>query len=966
MRYIITLVFAFIIFYSKAQTECINEVSTNPVHPSNNSLPPLSNGSDNLFYLNGLNVNQVFDAPGTGWDGLWKGYETSNMFFAGIPLPIMKNINVESGTLPYYDYLFDGPKPLTENGWELLLVNLGRFPNDNDEIPVAAANLHQFPYIVIYNKYLGKIRVFCKFGLDQTVFEAADAVEISLQYTDPKKVSGAMRLYEGMNQSLDMKTDIVMITSVAKAQNFGNTWYSTDFQIAYDPCTCFYPSEIKLLFSQIKEQDLVAHSRTVTLEDQPLIDNDLVVKPTDWLSGFDYSGETVEGGLAMAKSLDVMIERYIAELEQYKIDYANVVAENKEVNKRLAVMKLFDKVVLKGAGQLVSNFLAFDFWGDIEENAKELLGKDSTDNDVIDKKALEKMGKKFLASGVSGLKTLITGEIKPLPEEPNMPTATFSETSYSGKITSRSDYAGPKFYTPGTYGSSGTGRPVIGEVYNYPVYNEVLGTFALLKKPKLEIGEFLFFGENKVFQKTSQTIINVKNLGLQRYQSWTKAYKFGLAEKLEFAFNDVLDIKDYNIDVSFVIKAKRKNLDIPSTSIISGFHDSGKFVNTLITNDNIENFNPIYSKGMAYRYYYDNPIVELADWDPNNVTSLTDKREFHFETPFIPIDAMMPFENSIGIKNEAVSFRFEQINDQELENIDYEIINNQYVFDLSDPGITKPEYLNPIETGFEYVFEIEMRLLIDIEFNDVDEFGNPHVATEIHTYKIDPSWISNGDWASYPKDITQYQENLNFHDINFNGEQVDGCSLSNKTYTCRAWYDIKIDGDLTTSNNYSANLIAGNLVTVVPEANVNPEISYWIEPILDYSQPMPKATLAQVKDFCDGNLNVAGSYLANISSKSSIIDTLSYNDNLNKGINNVDYSVSLFPNPAGNRVTVQLSSLVEGTRIIIVDMMGRTIPVEISQEGRSYQIALDHLQSGSYMVRVVNTEGTINKRLIKK
>jgi len=806
MRHLTTLILILCVFYSKAQTECINEVSTDPDNPTNNSLPPLSNGSDNLHYLNELDLNQR-GAPGTPEFGLWLGYETTNMFFAGIPLPIMKNINVESGTLPYYDYLFDGPKPLTKNGWELLLVNLGRFPNNQDEIPVAAANLHQFPYIVIYNKYLGKIRVFCKFGLDQTVFEAADAVEISLAYNDRKEVSGAMRLYEGMNQSLDLKTDIIRVTSVAKAQNFGNTWYSADFQIAYDPCTCFYPSNINLLFSQIKEQDIMAHSRTITLEDQPLIDNDLVVSPTEWLSGFDYTGETAEGGIAIAKSLDIMIERYIAELEQYKIDYAAVVAENKEVEKRLAVMKLFDKVLLQGAGTLVNGLLNFGFWEDIEKHAKELIGKDSTDNDVIDKDALNKMGKKFLASGVSGLKTLIAGEVKPLPEEPNMPTATFSETSYSGKITARSDYAGPKFYTPGTYGSTGTGSPVIEEVYNYPVYNEVLGTFALLKKPKLEIGEFLFFGENKVFQRSSQTVVGLKNLEMQRYQSWTKAYKFGLAEKLEFAFNDVLDIKDYSISTSFVIKTKRRDLNKPHTSIISGFHDSEKFVNTIVTNDSIENFNPIYSKGKNYRYYYDNPILDLADWNPYVIDSLTDKNEFHFETPFIPIDAMMPFENSIGIKNEAISFKFQQLSEQELENLEYEIIDNQYVFDLSDPAIIKPLNHNPIETGYEYDFEIELRLLIDIEFNDNDEFGNPHVATEIHTYKIDPSWISNGGWASNPTNITQYGENLTLHNINFDGGPVDGCTLFNNVYTCRAWNDIKIDGDLTTSNNFSANSI---------------------------------------------------------------------------------------------------------------------------------------------------------------
>ncbi|WP_107037405.1 hypothetical protein [Brumimicrobium mesophilum] len=99
MRYLTILILTFCVFSSKAQTECINEVSTDPDDPTNNSLPPLSNGDDNLYYLNKSDVNQVYDEPGTGWDGLWEGYETTNMFFAGIPLPVMKNINAASGNI---------------------------------------------------------------------------------------------------------------------------------------------------------------------------------------------------------------------------------------------------------------------------------------------------------------------------------------------------------------------------------------------------------------------------------------------------------------------------------------------------------------------------------------------------------------------------------------------------------------------------------------------------------------------------------------------------------------------------------------------------------------------------------------------------------------------------------------------------------------------------------------------------
>lgn len=124
------------------------------------------------------------------------------MNFAGTPLPQMSSIMSDQGNLPYYDYIYNGPKPLTESGWELLLVNVGRYPDDIREI-TGSNDFRSFPYIVIYNKYLGKIRVFCKFGLDQTVHEATNAIEIYLSFESVNKYSGAMRLYDGKNQSLE-------------------------------------------------------------------------------------------------------------------------------------------------------------------------------------------------------------------------------------------------------------------------------------------------------------------------------------------------------------------------------------------------------------------------------------------------------------------------------------------------------------------------------------------------------------------------------------------------------------------------------------------------------------------------------------------------------------------------------------------------------------------------------------------
>lgn len=746
------------VFSSSAfsQTDCKHYVSTDPDNPSNlNSLPLFANGSQNDQYLNGFDWFPI-GAPGTPDEGLYLGYNLTNMNFAGTPLPIMSNIMSNQGTLPYYNYIFNGPLPLTENGWELLLVNTGRFADDITDIPISSADLHAFPYIVIYNRYLGKIRVFCKFGLDQTVHAAADAVEISILFSNIDEYSGLMRLYDGMDRPLDVNTDNFKMTSIAKAQNFGNKWYSTDFQIAYDPCTCFYKSEIQLVFSQIKKSTLTAHSRTITLEDQSLIDNSsLTVNPSDWLSGFDYSGTTANGGIAIAKSLDLMTSRYIAELEEYKQEFAATQAANAEVERRLAIIKLFENVVVQGGGSAIVSLVNLPFWGKVDTFAHDLIGFD-----VIDSASLVKLGKKYLGQGVTGLKTMIAGEMKPLPQKPEVPVATFSETSYSGQILQHSDYAGPVFYTPGTYGSQGTGKPTLTSVYYYPIYNEVLGSFALLKKPKIRITKFIFDEEDELFQETTQNYLGLHRIKLQRYQSWSKSYNISLSEKLEFAFNDVLDIKDYTVSASFVVKAKRKPLNIPSSSRIAAFHDHEKFVNTSVTNDNINNYGPIYSYGQSYHHFSDNPELNEVNWYSNPDVTLS-KTTFDFDTPYIPLDAMMPFDASFAIKNEAVSFKVKDYTDFELEGIDNTTNSiGQVSWDLENQGILKPFYHNPAQNGFEYVFEVELKLFVEIEFNTLNSSGKPNVVTEIHSFKVDPSWITNVEingalWSQFkPNDIT--------------------------------------------------------------------------------------------------------------------------------------------------------------------------------------------------------------------
>ena len=92
---------------------------------------------------------------------------------------------------------------------------------------------------------------------------------------------------------------------------------------------------------------------------------------------------------------------------------------------------------------------------------------------------------------------------------------------FTGTTSNSTTIDGPAFYSPGTYGSDGTGNPVLSSSFDYPIYNDVVGTFALLESPKINISEKLddSFNAMKNFflnylQKSKLTVIIVLEMDL--------------------------------------------------------------------------------------------------------------------------------------------------------------------------------------------------------------------------------------------------------------------------------------------------------------------------------------------------------------------------------------------------------------------------------------------------------------------
>jgi hypothetical protein len=240
------------------------------------------------------------------------------------------------------------------------------------------------------------------------------------------------------------------------------------------------------------------------------------------------------------------------------------------------------------------------------------------------------------------------------------------------------------------------------------------------------------------------------------------------------------------------------------------------------------------------------------------------------------------------------------------------------------------------------------------------------------TYVLDPvtssvfeTWDIIPDLENSPVNLELLPQNLVFDNTNFDGSVIDGCVISGNNYQCQAWYDVAIHGNLTTSNNYTVNIIAGNEIVSNPESSVSPEIILEIQPILDFSHPMPPVSPLYLQGFCAGTNPNAPSYQAKSGSKSIqdsnqvVIETTTIQEPKQP------FSFSLFPNPTTQQTTVKVNGeYADQVSIVVYDIAGKEQRVAISGEGGRFNLDVAHLAKGLYLVKVSTFGESQTKQLV--
>jgi hypothetical protein len=978
--------------------QCAPWVSTNPSEPFNQHLPdvfqqnpPTPPFIQDLKYLNGFNW----------WNPVEYILEPFMEFNPGEPYVFMSNIQhpfIED----YYTYLRKdlGAEELTpQNGWELLLVNLGRYPDDQTQL--TQMSLSAVPYIVLYNKYRGVIRVFVQHGRNTVVPDAVDGVQIYLQYIKPPgnngNVSGLLRLGQGVDRTLDQNSVTRTLSVVAPTNGNYNFWMSGDIQIAYDPCVCWKPSILDLRFRFFSTTDLTLHGRAYTTQEPLVNSSGTAILDLPLLANFEMHNPALEdaaNGFAIYKRMNDMVLTYIDRLEKHKEDLEKVQRQNDIVNYNLLVLKVFSIFLTSGKSVASTSFEMQQLKSTNPEVAFDFSGTATTE--IVEKGKFEKFLKavgKIMGdnSEFLGLEDFTK---KKEPNAPQIPTVAFTEMYIQGKLENAKQVNGPGFPTPGSFKNVPSQYNGLTTQYGYPVYNQALGTFALLEKPKVKIADLTkdltqcIEHDELIIDTWYPNVPGGSTYSLKTLEErWANTIQIQLAEDLKYTLNPALDIKSYEIKAWFEMETQ------VITDFISSEYQWSPGQNvfkqnwwTVPRNNPDLNMNA-YSTIVDMQYGFE----EIAT--PQVVTFFPELDISYLTHPIhstrMPIDAFKSYPVSVSVLNSHSVHVMDHLEHWNCGSLTHGVDN----FGYARNARTYESFFDP-NSGWAnnygnklQINKLVLKLEVSIIYESFHEDGSPHASTEVHSFDIDLNDDSSVEyvsaplaelWMFYVYDKSKTKESIYLTgDIHFDGSPVEFFNyLPNQNkYVAYTWNEIVIENaNLTIEPNsgIQVEIIAGELIDVYPTVSINPEIVLRISESKFWdteTNPMPPVTPEYVERFCRGLLDGLPNYAADIMQRSAWDFE---EDSIAFDMPPDPIEFIIFPNPTtgASQAGIYLPELAT-VSITIVDLSGKVVgrPVQnvTLANGRNLQnLETESLVPGIYLVHLVVNGEKFVQRLVKQ
>lgn len=979
MKHIYYYLVLYLGFCFSIDAQCVRGISTNPANPVNTEFDHLLNGSSTINpWLNTFDWGETdilgFVPIDLEPNGGWQIPDFTGVLFK------MKSPFLDGGS-GHYTYLYEPSSDYHardfhwEDGWELLWLGTGYYPNGEAVNSVNTDRLITYstgvestraPYIILYNRYRGVMRVFVNVFAPLGAYDNA-SIELTF-LGDRNGLSGNLRLVNGLDQALDKSTSANFVKSQQAMSPNITQWMSVDFQMAFDPCVCDFSSHFFIKIRGIEALDVDLYGRGVSLN-LPIADP-LTGRSTydqNFLNAHaiqaaaDASQNDVSQGQVIYHFAENLIEDYQERLKAYNRDLKDYNSlENSIIRLGLNSVKDYLKTGVLDYGNWASTLalLGADIgltpatkeysfryrapsslpefpkeFGTVPAgpyyDGQQIVGSNfivdlRVSNDTVtmrryDYGSIEKDIKsnagKLLGSGFDMLSMQLFPKAFNKPVRPSTPTAAYSEMRFSGTIVDSDALVelGP-FINPGSYKSSTPLSP-----FNYPAYNEAMGVFALLETPKFKI----YQPETEWEWKERFQDWEGGPMPGADYEEWryNKEVLLKLAAPLKYKLNPALDIDYENTELLVMLELEFQSLEDYDPAFdpnAQGFFNDPALDFYETVGGNLKQFH-------GYK-------TNVAAYHPNFAAN-----EKVFKTKWYPIE---DFGELLMALNINTAYR------------------------NSNPHQNYPPAHMLAELLENRLVKARLKILVDVGFDQVSYSGEKVRNTQVFTYNLLDE-AQGIDYLNYiddeaANDLKKYQPGtlvLKDELLNSSSKKVFA-AVANEIQVKAE--NIEVYGNITVPAGMTLVLEAKDEVKVHPQAKLplNTVIRINKQPF-QFPEILEQSN-AQVRSFCQDQEN---GYQANFLVAKQ--DEPVYRDTTAEEPTN---EFSIYPNPSSGTLQVKFGMASRWLRVSLHDLKGRHYLEEVlgEENTRAFELDLEELKPGLYLLQIQNADGEFySERIIR-
>jgi hypothetical protein len=494
MKQSFTILFLFGLLTSKmfAQSPCpTNGITTNPQSPSPlnsgfktndfNWMSPSLNASNNSNYVANSPLTNFFNYPNTFYQSFVLGTNSD-----------------------YYP----------QDGWELIKRDFGKLADGNLN-PARKPG----PYMILYNKYTGKLRVVAAFpGLGAQQAINITLTVISTTANSSKSASAVLNFNNDIAQSMDQPSMVTQVTSPASYPGSDYNFFMADFQMAYDVCTCKFESAISVDFSTINTSTAQLYGRVLGTSN-----------PNNLYSQSSTTFQLDQNQAYLTSVYDIPVGSNVKDIKAGLLTYKDINSLINDYKQSLPT----------------NDFSLIDFFGSVLN-----LGIDIAEILNPETKVAKSIRLSAKLSDFYSSKIKSSGDPTYTP-----PSVIHAELSATGQITEIRAIGSNTIFlaNPGSlnsntkpeYNDGVAPRPVPPDV-DYPIYNEALGTFAILETP---------------FYKWKSSPIGTFPAPCNGSYPYFYDYNFKLSSPIKYVFNPALnlDLLKTKVYAAYVLEFNENN-----------------------------------------------------------------------------------------------------------------------------------------------------------------------------------------------------------------------------------------------------------------------------------------------------------------------------------------------------------------------------------------------------------------------